>query len=284
MAAKKVETKLEGGRMLLSNRVAIITGGATGIGRSIAVQFAKQGCKVAIADINPGEANETLSRVKGGRGEGLVVACDITDGNQVRGMVDQVISTFGKVDILVNNAGAGSLGASEELPPRRGVADVTEEKWDRVVALNLKGAFLCCKHVVPHMKEKRYGRIINVSTLGWIDPPTIAPDYHAAKAGIVGLTHDMACELGPFGIHVNAILPGPIRTPFYDRMLESKTDEEKDAFFEAVGRTTPLQRVGVPEDVAGVALFLASELSAYVTGASIPVGGGLPLKPYNPWL
>jgi len=270
--------------MLLSNRVAIITGGATGIGRSIAVKFAQEGCDVAIADINLKEANETLSQVKERGGEGLAVECDITDSNQVRNMVDRVISTFGKIDILVNNAGAGSLGIGDELPPPRGVANVTEEKWDKVVALNLKGAFLCCKHVVPHMKGKRYGKIINVSTLGWIDPPTIAPDYHAAKAGVVGLTHDMACELGPFSIHVNAILPGPIRTPFYDGMLKSKTDEEKDAFFEAVGKTTPLQRVGVPEDVAGVALFLASELSAYVTGASIPVGGGLPLRPYIPWL
>ncbi len=94
----------------------------------------------------------------------------------------------------------------------------------------------------------------------------------------------MACELSPFNVYVNAILPGPIRTPFYDQMLKSKTDEEKEAFFDAVSKTTPLQRVGVPEDVAGVALFLASELSAYVTGASIPVGGGLPLRPHRPWL
>ncbi len=270
--------------MLLSNRVAIITGGATGIGRSTAVKFAQEGCTVAIADIKMEEANETLSQVKKRGSAGLAVECDITDSKQVRKMVGMVISTLGKIDILVNNAGAGSLGVGEEVPPPLGVASVTEEKWDKVVALNLKGAFLCCKEVVPHMKEKRYGKIINVSTLGWIDPPTIAPDYHAAKAGVVGLTHDMACELGPFNIHVNAILPGPIRTPFYDRMLRLKTDEEKDAFFEAVGKTTPLQRVGDPEDVAGVALFLASELSAYVTGASIPVGGGLPLKPYSPWL
>lgn len=270
--------------MLLSDRVAIITGGATGIGRSIAVKFAEEGCNVAIADTNMKEANVTLSQIKERGREGFAIECDIKESDQVRNMVNKVISLLGKIDVLVNNAGAGSLGLGEESPPALGVANVTEEKWDKVVALNLKGTFLCCKEVVPHMKQKRYGKIINVSTLGWIDPPTIAPDYHAAKAGVVGLTHDMACELGPSSIHVNAILPGPIRTPFYDRMLRSKTDEEKDAFFDAVGKTTPLQRVGVPEDIAGVALFLASELSAYVTGASIPVGGGLPLKPYSPWL
>jgi NAD(P)-dependent dehydrogenase (short-subunit alcohol dehydrogenase family) len=275
---------LKGGKVLLSNRVAIITGGATGIGRGIAVKFAKEGCNVAIADINMKAANETLSQVRKRGRKGLAIECNITDSNQVRNMVHMVVSTFGKIDVLVNNAGAGSLGLGGESPPPLGVANVTEEKWDKLVALNLKGAFLCCKEVVPHMREKGYGKIINVSTLGWIDPPTIAPDYHAAKAGVVGLTHDMACELGPCGIHVNAILPGPVRTPFYDRMLGARTDEEKDAFFDAVGKTTPLQRVGVPDDIAGVALFLASELSAYVTGASIPVGGGLPLKPYSPWL
>ena len=270
--------------MLLADRVAIITGGATGIGRSIAVKFAEEGCHVAVADINTEEANETLNRVEQRGKAGLAIACDVTDINMVRNMVHRVISRFGKIDILVNNAGAGSMGVGEEAPPTLGVANVTEERWDKVVNLNLKGAFLCCKEVVPIMKEQRYGKIVNISTLGWIDPPAIAPDYHAAKAGVVGLTHDMACELGPFGIHVNAILPGPVRTPFYDGMLRSKTDEEKDAFFDAVGKTTPLQRVGVPEDIAGVALFLASELSAYVTGASIPVGGGLPLKPNRPWL
>ena len=270
--------------MLLLDRVAIVTGGATGIGRSIAIKFAEEGCHVAVADINTEKAKETLNRVEQRGRAGLVLACDVTDTSMVRNMVNRVISRFGKIDILVNNAGAGSLGVEEEAPPPPGVANVTEARWDKVVDLNLKGAFLCCRQVVPHMKENRYGKIVNVSTLGWIDPPTIAPDYHAAKAGVVGLTHDMACELGPFGVHVNAILPGPVRTPFYDGLLRSKTDEEKDAFFDAVGKTVPLQRVGLPEDIAGVALFLASELSAFVTGASIPVGGGLPLKPHSPWL
>lgn len=265
--------------MLLSNRVAIITGGAMGMGRSIAVKFAEEGCNIAIADINMKEANETLNQVKKKGREGDAIECDITDSKKVHDLVNAVISKFGKIDILVNNAGgAGSVGGPK-VPP--GVANITEEQWDRIIAINLKGAFLFCKEVVPHMKERRYGKIINVSSLGWIHPPTVSAHYHAAKAGIVGLTHDMAGELGQFNIYANAILPGPVRTSFYDQMLKSMTDKEKDAFFEAVGKTTPLQRVGVPEDIAGVALFLASDLSAYVTGASIPVGGGLPLKPYT---
>jgi NAD(P)-dependent dehydrogenase (short-subunit alcohol dehydrogenase family) len=265
-------------RMMLSNRVAIVTGGATGMGRSISVKFAEEGCDIAIADINMKEANETLSRVKKKGREGLAIECDITDSKKVHELVTKVIGRFGKIDILVNNAGGGGSLGGLKVPP--GIANIPEEHWDKIIATNLKGAFLFCKEVVPHMKEKRYGKIINVSSLGWVHPPTVSAHYHAAKAGIVGLTHDMACELGPFNIYVNAILPGPVRTPFYDQMLKSMTDEEKDAFFAAVGKTTPLQRVGTPEDIAGVALFLASDLSTYVTGASIPVGGGLPLKPY----
>lgn len=264
--------------MLLPNRVAIITGGATGIGRSIAVRFAEEGCDVAIADINVEEANKTLNQVLEQGREGLVIECDIADSTQVRNMVETVIGKFGKIDILVNNAGRAGSTRESTAPPS--VANITEEQWDRVVAINLKGAFLCCKEVVPHMKERRYGKIINISTLGWIDPPANSPHYHAAKAGIVGLTNDIACELSPHNIFVNAILPGPIRTPFYDAMLASMTDEEKDVFFERLGKTVPLQRVGVPEDVAGVALFLASELSSFVAGASIPVGGGIPLRPF----
>jgi NAD(P)-dependent dehydrogenase (short-subunit alcohol dehydrogenase family) len=264
--------------MLLLNRVAIVTGGATGIGRGIAVKFSEQGCDVAIADINVKEANATLSQVIEKGRKGRVIECDVADSNQVRSMVKTVIGEFEKVDILVNNAGTG--GAVEGSKAPRGVADITEEQWDQVLAINLKGAFLCCKEVVPYMKERGYGKIINVSSLGWIDPPANSPHYHAAKAGIVGLTNDIACELSPHNIYVNAILPGPVRTPFYDAMLASKTDAEKDAFFEGVGKTVPLQRVGVPEDVAGVALFLASELSSFVAGASIPVGGGIPLRPF----
>lgn len=264
--------------MLLSDRVAIITGGAKGIGRGTAMRFAEEGCDIAIVDISMKEAHETVNEVtKRGR-KGLALECDITDSRKVLDAVHQVINTFGKVDILVNNAGGTGEVKSPDL---RGVANITEEEWDRVVGVNLKGAFLFCKEVVPHMKEKGYGKIINVSSLGWIDPPGNSPHYHAAKAGIVGLTNDMACELSPHNIYVNAILPGPIRTTFYDGILASMTDEEIDTFFEGLGKTVPLQRVGVAEDVAKVALFLASDLSSYVSGASIPVGGGIPLRPFS---
>lgn len=262
--------------MLLFNRVAIITGGAKGMGKAMALKFAKEGCDIVIADISIEEADKTLSEIKEMGREGLAIECDVTNSMKVRDMVNQVISKFGKIDILVNNAGSIVEPGTASI---RSVVTLSEEDWDRGISINLKGVFLCSKEVVPHMKEQKYGRIINFSSLGAISPPAPHPHYHAAKAGVLGLTYDMACELGAHNISVNAIMPGPIRTPFFDRILESKTDEEKDAFFAQLGKMAPLQRVGLPEDIAGPALFLASELSSFITGAVIPVTGGLPLQP-----
>jgi NAD(P)-dependent dehydrogenase (short-subunit alcohol dehydrogenase family) len=261
--------------MLLADRVAIITGGAKGMGRGMAIKFAEEGCSVAIADISIKEANDTLAEVlKRGR-EGLAIKCDVTKAEQVRETVDKVINKFGKIDILVNNAGG--------LPITPPIEDITEEDWDKVLALNLKSDFLFCKFVVPHMKKRKYGKIINLSSIGAVNPPAHAIHYNTAKAGVIGFTYDLAHVLAPFNIYVNAILPGPIRTSFYDHMLGSKSEEEKDAFFEGIGKNAvPLQRIGTPEDIAGAALFLASELSDYVTGHPLYVTGGIPLLPPRP--
>jgi 3-oxoacyl-[acyl-carrier protein] reductase len=260
--------------MLLSNRVAIITGGAKGMGRSMALKFAEEGCSIAIADISTEEANDTLAEVaKKGR-EGLAIQCDVTDSKQVSDTVDKVISKFSKVDILVNNAGG--------LIPALPVEDLPEEDWDKIMALNLRSDFLFCRSVVPHMKEKRYGKIINISSIGAVSPPAHAIHYNTAKAGILGLTYDLALAVAPFNICVNAILPGPTRTSFYDFRLGSMTEQEKDDYFANIAKKVPLGRVGTPEDIAGVALFLASELSAYVTGETILVTGGMPPIPLNP--
>jgi NAD(P)-dependent dehydrogenase (short-subunit alcohol dehydrogenase family) len=261
--------------MLLADRVAIITGGAKGMGRGIAFKFAEEGCSVAIADISMKEANDTLAAIlKKGR-EGLSIQCDVTKSEQVRDTVDKVINKFGKVDILVNNAGG--------LSPTPPIEHIAEEEWDKALALNLKSNFLFCKFVVPHMKNRKYGKIINLSSIGAINPPAHAIPYNTAKAGVIGFTYDLAFALAPFNIYVNAILPGPVRTSFYDHTIGSMTEKEKDAFFEGIGKNkVPLQRVGTPEDIAGAALFLASKLSDYVTGETLLVSGGLPLGPYHP--
>jgi NAD(P)-dependent dehydrogenase (short-subunit alcohol dehydrogenase family) len=259
--------------MLLKDRVAIITGGAKGMGRAMCVLFAEEGARVTVADIDLAGAKETLRLVAAAGGQGLVAKCDVTDSLQVREMVDATIKSFGKLDILVNNAGAvvGAHGRPTNLEV------LAEDAWDRVVDLNLKGVFLCSKEAVPHLKANGYGKIVNLSSLGAISPPSPHPHYHAAKAGVLGLTYDMAAELGPHNIYVNAIMPGPIKTPFFDEIVESKTPEETEAFFKMVGGLAPLGRMGEPEEIAKAALFLASDMSSYVTGAVLPVTGGLPL-------
>lgn len=260
--------------MLLKDRVAIITGGAKGMGRGMALKFAEEGCAVAIVDIAIEEAEAAVEEIKKKGGTGLAIKCDVTNGQQVGDTVNKVVKEFGKIDILINNAG----GIAPHVP----VEDLTEEAWDRVLALNLKSVFLFCKFVVPQMKKRKYGKIINLSSIGAVQPPAHEIHYNTAKAGILGFTWDLATALAPLNICVNAILPGPVRTSFYDHNIGSFTEEQKDTFFAALGKKVPMQRAGTPEDLAGAALFLASELSAYVTGQTLYVSGGLPLLPPAP--
>jgi NAD(P)-dependent dehydrogenase (short-subunit alcohol dehydrogenase family) len=257
--------------MLLKDKVAIITGGAKGMGRGMALRFAAEGCAVAIADIAFKEAEEAAAEITKKGGKVLAVRCDVTNISQVKDAVDAVIKKFGKIDILVNNAGA----IAAHIP----IEDMPEEAWDKVLALNLKSDFLFCKFVVPYMKKQRSGKIINLSSIGAILPPAHEIHYNTAKAGIIGFTNDLAVALAPFNINVNCMLPGPIRTNFYDARVSKMTPAERDAFFAMLGKKVPLQRVGTPEDMAGAALFLASNLSDYITGHALLVSGGLPLQP-----
>jgi NAD(P)-dependent dehydrogenase (short-subunit alcohol dehydrogenase family) len=256
--------------MLLKDRVAIVTGSAMGIGKGIAVKFAEEGCSQVLADISESEGHKTEDEIAKMGQKAIFIKCDVTQSDQVRATVGLALEKFGKIDILVNCAGGvPGLGA-------RTIDDVNQEAWDRIVSLNLKSVFLCCKAVIPHMRQNRYGRIINISSMGAIHPPASLVHYHSAKAGVLGLTVNLALELARFNVTVNAVLPGPIRTPFWEPV--TKGVEDKEAFFAEVAKhEVPMQRMGTPEDVAGTALFLASDLSAYVTGDSIFVGGGLPL-------
>lgn len=265
--------------MLLQDKVAIITGGAGGMGRAMSVKFASEGCDVAVADINLQGAQETLAEVKKLGRDGLAIQTDVTKGAQVEAMVNQVVEKFGRIDIMINNAGTLFDVANVT---DGSVADISESDWDKLVEINLKGAFLGCKYVTPHMKKRRYGKIVNFSTVGAIHPPAVCPHYNAAKAGVLGLTYDVASELGPFNINVNAVLPGPIRTPFYKKIMAGLSEKEQAERYAWMCRGTPLQRMGEPEDIAGVALFLASELSAYMTGSGLVVAGGMPLEPRLP--
>ena len=260
--------------MLLKDKVAIITGGAKGMGRGMALKFAEEGCAVIIADIAIKEAEEVVAEIKKAGGTALAIKCDVTNGQQVSETVDKVAKHFWKIDILVNNAGA----IAKHIP----IEDMSEEIWDKVMALNLKSHFLFCKYVVPHMKQKRYGKIIGLSSIGAIQPPAHEINYNTAKGAVISFTTDLTNALAPFNINVNCILPGPIKTNFYDSTIGAMSENQQEAIFTMMGKKTPLQRIGMPEDIAGAALFLASELSSYITGQALYVAGGLPLLPLAP--
>jgi NAD(P)-dependent dehydrogenase (short-subunit alcohol dehydrogenase family) len=241
-----------------------------GMGRATALKFADEGCDVVVADIVDEDAEKTVADITRKGRQALFAHCDITDKGQIKDMVDKAIGTFGKIDILVNNAG-GTCGTKQG-----DIDTATEEDWDLLLNVNLKGAFMVCKAVVPHMKKRQYGKIVNLSSMGAVNPSVSVLHYHAAKAGILGLTINLAFELAPQGIYVNAIVPGPIRTPFWNGL--TKVHPDPDAFFNALAKKeVPLGRMGTADDIAGPALFLASGLSDYVTGQIICAAGGQPL-------
>jgi NAD(P)-dependent dehydrogenase (short-subunit alcohol dehydrogenase family) len=257
--------------MLLKDRVAIITGGSMGIGNGIASRFADEGCSVVIADISDTEGQKAVEEISGKGGKALFINCDVTDSLKVDDMVKKTVDTFGKVDILVCSAGGipGYDGG--------GIEQTSNEMWDKIVDLNMKGVFFCCRAVVPYMKKNRYGKIVNISSMGAVAPPAPIYHYHAAKGGVLSLSYNLAQELARFNIYVNCILPGPVRTPFWKPV--TKEVEDVEAFFKRVAEGVPLQRVGTPEDLGGAALFYASDLSSYVTGDRMYVSGGIPLTP-----
>jgi 3-oxoacyl-[acyl-carrier protein] reductase len=244
--------------MKLKNRVAIITGAARGIGKAIALTLLREGAKVAIIDSDK-ERLEILKKEFEKENKGvIVIPCDITKGSEVNAMVDQVHKRLGRIDILVNNAGI----------IRRGTIDtVTEEDWDRVIEVNLKGTFNCCKAVVDIMKQQRYGKIVSISSIsGKLGDITSAPGYGPSKAGIDALTKTLARQLAPYGINVNAVSPHAIETEMSAQWSEERQKE--------IIASIPLGRLGKPEDVAEAVLFLASDEASFITGEILDVNGG----------
>jgi NAD(P)-dependent dehydrogenase (short-subunit alcohol dehydrogenase family) len=247
--------------MLLNfqKQVAVITGGARGIGAATAEAFLQQGARVALLDLN-GEECEKYARALDSTGNNVVAyQADVTDEAQIRAVVGQIMERFGRIDILVNIAGILHHVHIEE----KTVAD-----FERIVKVNLTGAFILCKAVVPFMKKQGRGKIVNMASIGGrTGRPGVAVDYSASKAGLIGLTQTLARELGPSGIYVNAIAPGPILTE-----LTKQVPPEVFAKWN-VGRA--VNKDGLPEDIANAVLFLASGMSDWITGITLDVNGGI---------
>ena len=244
--------------MPLAQQVAIVTGGARGIGREIALVLGREGADHALFDVNPQQLEATVAELRGlgRRAEGIVV--DVTDGKQVDDGVVKVLDKLGRIDILINNAGITKDGL---------VIRMDDAQWDRVLDINLKGTFLCIRAVAKHMLKQRRGRIVSIASIVGLIGNAGQANYAASKAGIIGMTKSVAKELATRGITCNAIAPGFIKT----EMTEVLPEEAKQRLMGAI----PMGTLGEPKDVAEAALFLVSEAARYITGHVLVVDGGL---------
>lgn len=243
-----------------AQRNAVVTGGATGIGRAIALRLAREGRAVAIFDLDLDGAESTAAEVRSLGRKALAVRVDVASASGIQDAVGRVREELGPVHILVNNAGQAKLTA---------FLDLTEQQWDRTMAVHLKGAFFCARTVLPDMIAAQWGRIVNISSVAGLTGAVGFPDYATAKAGIVGLTKTLALEFAPMGITANTVAPGLVRTAGVTR---SGLPEE---VFAAAAQATPVRRVGVPEDVAATCAYLTAEDADFLTGQVISPNGGV---------
>ena len=242
----------------LEDKVTVLTGGAQGIGRGIVEAFAAEGADVAVADVLPeGETAPLLAGVERLGRRGLYVRTDVSREGEVRGMVGEVIEALGRIDVLVNNAGVLSQSPLEQMPVK---------EWDRVLGINLRGTFLCCRFALPHMLGRGEGRIVNVaSQLRQTGAPELA-HYSASKGGVIAFTKALAREVAARGVLVNAGAPGPISTG----IMPSESDEQEEALKAAL----PIRRFGAVEEVAPTVVFLASDDASYYVGQTLGPNGG----------
>ncbi|MDO8496784.1 MAG: SDR family NAD(P)-dependent oxidoreductase [bacterium] len=246
----------------LKNKIAMVTGGRRGMGRTHALALASQGAKLVVTDIDANQCASVVEEIKSLGGEAICFKMDVSSKDEVNKVFDEVIKYYGRLDILVNNAG---------IYVPKPALDITEEEWEQMIHINLKGQFLCAQRAAKEMAKNKWGRIINIASVasGGVGVGIAGgAHYTATKGGVIGMTESLAVEWAPLGINVNVIGPGAIDTPMVQAAQIPK--EAMDAMLQGV----PLKRIGKPEEVSAAVVFLASEEASYITGATLYVDGG----------
>lgn len=249
------------------NKVALVTGAASGLGLATARAFAESGASVVLADWNENAVLVAAEELAGKGHKTLAIQCDVADDAQVEAMVERTVATYGQLDAAYNNAGIQNLLAE--------TADATREDYDRVMGINLRGVWSCMKFELQQMRKQGSGAIVNCSSLGGLIGGARRGIYHAAKHGVLGFTKSAAMEYATRGIRVNAVCPGMIQTPMSDQMIAGGQGEELNAMLKTY---VPMGRLGQPEEIADAVLWLCSSAASYVTGQSISVDGGYVMR------
>ena len=251
----------------LNGKIVIVTGGAAGIGRATALRFAAEGARVAVWDVTRGESDEMLTALAAAGGEGLCATVDVSDAAAVEAAVDEVVARWGGVDVLINNAGIVRDAQLVKWKDGAVASVMSDEAFDAVIAVNLRGVFVCTRAVVPHMIQRGGGAILSASSVVGLYGNFGQTNYAATKAGVINMTKGWARELGRYGIRANAVAPGFIATEMVQAMPQK--------VLEAMVGHTPLPRLGTPEDIAEAYLWLASDAASFVNGTVLSVDGGL---------